>query len=55
MLHKRKEMVAYQQNNYVTSIRWGDILYLIKNKNLLEREMTLYKTKDAERFVLDIE
>ena len=35
ILHKRKGMVAYQQNNYVTSIRWGDVSHLLKNENLL--------------------
>ena len=55
ILHKRKGMVAYKQNNYVTSIKWGDVSYLIKNESLLERELTLYKTHDEEHFVIDIE
>lgn len=55
ILHKRKGMVAYKQNNYVTSIKWGDVSYLIKNEGLLERELTLYKTHDEEHFVIDIE
>ena len=55
ILHKRKGMVAYQQNNYVTSIRWGDVSYLLKNENLLGRELVIYKTSDKERYVIDIE
>ena len=55
ILHKRKGMVAYQQNNYVTSIRWGDVSHLLKNENLLGRELVIYKTSDKERYVIDIE
>lgn len=55
ILHKRKGMIAYQQNNYVTSIRWGDASYLVKNENLLGRELALYKTYDKKRFVINIE
>ena len=55
ILHKRKGMIAYQQNNYVTSIRWGDASYLVKNENLLGRELALYKTCDKKRFVINIE
>lgn len=55
LLHKRKEMVAYQQNNYVTSIRWGEISYLVKNENLLGRELILYRIKNTENFIIDIE
>ena len=53
--YKRKGMVAYQQNNYVTSIRWGDVSHLLKNENLLGRELVIYKTSDKERYVIDIE
>lgn len=55
ILHKRKGMIAYQQNNYVTSIRWGDASYLVKNENLLGRELALYKTYNKKRFVINIE
>lgn len=55
ILHKRKGIVAYQQNNYVTSIRWGDVSHLLKNENLLGRELVIYKTSDKERYVIDIE
>ena len=55
ILHKRKGMIAYQQNNYVTSIRWGDVSHLLKNENLLGRELVIYKTSDKERYVIDIE
>ena len=48
-------MVAYQQNNYVTSIRCGDVSHLLKNENLLGRELVIYKTSDKERYVIDIE
>lgn len=55
LLHKRKGMIAYKQNNYVTSIRWGDISHLVKNKNLLGRELILYRSKNKKHFVIDIE
>lgn len=55
LLHKRKEMVAYQQDNYVTSIRWGEVSHLVKNKNLLGRELILYKIKNEKHFIIDIE
>lgn len=55
ILHKRKGMVAYRQKNYVTSIRWGEVSYLLKNENLLGRELMIYKTHDKEHYVIDIE
>ncbi len=55
LLHKRKGMEAYQQNNYVTSIKWGEISYLIKNEKLIGRELFLYKTHDIKRFVIKIQ
>lgn len=39
VLHKRKGMKAYTQDNYVTSIKWGTASYLLKNENLLGREL----------------
>lgn len=37
------------------SIRWGDVSHLLKNENLLGRELVIYKTSDKERYVIDIE
>ncbi|MBQ3545652.1 MAG: phospholipase D family protein [Lachnospiraceae bacterium] len=55
ILHKREGMVAYDQNNYVTSIRWGECSKIIKNESLLGKTLTLLKMQDSESFVLDIE
>lgn len=55
VLHKRKGMKAYTQDNYVTSIKWGTASYLLKNENLLGRELVLYKTHNEKHFLINIE
>lgn len=45
-----------QQNNYVIQVFDGGMfLHLLKNENLLGRELVIYKTSDKERYVIDIE
>lgn len=55
ILHKRKGMEAENQNNYLTSIRWGNASSIIKNRNLIGRILKLYKSSDEDRFLIDIE
>ncbi len=55
LLHKRKGMEAENQNNYLTSIRWGDAATLLKNRNLIGRILKLYKTSDGNQFLIEIE
>lgn len=55
ILHKRKGMEAENQNNYLTSIRWGNASSIIKNRNLIDRTLKLYKASDGIHFLIDIE
>ena len=55
LLHKRQGMVAYEQNNYVTSIRWGECSQIIKNKALIGKELTLLKSESGDYFLINIE
>lgn len=55
ILHKRKGMEAENQNNYLTSIRWGDASSIIKNRNLIDRTLKLYKACDGIHFLINIE
>ena len=55
LLHKRKGMEAENQNNYLTSVRWGDASEYIRNKNLIGRTLKLYKSIDGKHFLIEIE
>lgn len=55
ILHKRQGMVAYKQNNYVTSIRWGECSRIIRNNSLLDKQFVLLKSQKQGDFVIDIE
>lgn len=55
LLHKRKGMEAENQNNYLTSVRWGDASELVRNKNLIGRTLRLYKSVDETHFLIDID
>lgn len=54
LLHKRKGMEAENQNNYLTSIRWGEAIGIIKNRSLIGRTLNLYKATDGNFFLIDI-
>lgn len=55
ILHKRRGMIAYKQENYVTSIRWGECSRIIRNKALLDKQFVLLKSQKQGDFVIDIE
>lgn len=55
LLHKRKGMEAENQNNYLTSVRWGDASEFVRNKNLIGRTLRLYKSIDGTHFLIDID
>ena len=55
LLHKRKGMEAENQNNYLTSVRWGDASAFVRNKNLIGRTLRLYKSVDGTHFLIDID
>lgn len=48
-------MEAENQNNYLTSVRWGDASEFVRNKNLIGRTLRLYKSIDGTHFLIDID
>ncbi len=52
----RKDSSAFKQNNAMTQIHWGAVKDIIAQKDLLGREMRLYrKIDDKTTFIIDID
>lgn len=56
LTHNTKTNVrAYEQKNSMTQIHWGTALKIVAQRDLLNRQMRLYKKPETQEFVLQID